>query len=73
MSHLADIAQLITAIVLALNFWQSWRNGRAIKSVQVQTDGINAHLVKVTGEAKYAAGVKHGEENPRENGNAPAT
>jgi hypothetical protein len=62
MNYIGEIAQLITAIVLALNFWQSWRNGRALKEVQEQTNGINAHLVKVVGEAKYAEGIKHGEE-----------
>jgi hypothetical protein len=62
------LAQLVTAIVLALNFWQSWKNGRAIKAVQLQTDGLSDHLVRVTGDAKYAEGVKHGEEYVKRNG-----
>jgi hypothetical protein len=72
MNSIGEIAQLITAIVLALNCWQSWRNGRTISQVAKQTDGINRQLVAVTAQKEFAAGVKHGEEHPRENGNAPA-
>jgi len=75
---LGDAAQAIGACVLAFNAYQSWRNGRLAKrtvekiaailpiveAVAVQTDGINEQLVKVTGEQKYAEGVKHGESNP---------
>ena len=75
---LGDVAQTIGACVLAFNAYQSWRNGRLarktaekvtailpiVESVAVQTDGINEQLVKVTGEQKYAEGVKHGENNP---------
>jgi hypothetical protein len=69
MSSIGEIAQLITAIVLAFNCWQSWRNGRSIKQVAEQTDGINKQLVAVTAEKEFAAGVKHGEDHPREDGN----
>jgi hypothetical protein len=65
MDHVGEIAQLITAIVLALNCLQSWRNGRNIQQVAKQTDGINKQLVKVTGEAKFAEGVKQGENNSK--------
>ncbi len=68
MGHIGEIAQLITAVVLALNFIQSWRNGRALKEVKQQTNGINDQLLKVTGEAKYAEGIKHGEEYAKRNG-----
>jgi len=68
MGHIGEIAQLITAVVLALNFIQSWRNGRALKEVKEQTNGINDQLLKVTGEAKYAEGIKHGEEYAKRNG-----
>lgn len=68
MGHIGEIAQLITAVVLALNFIQSWRNGRTLKEVKQQTNGINDQLLKVTGEAKYAEGIKHGEEYAKRNG-----
>jgi hypothetical protein len=60
--HLQSIAQFVTAIVLLLNYLQSRKNGKIISDVKLQTDGINAKLVKETGDAKFAEGVKHGEE-----------
>jgi hypothetical protein len=79
---LGDAAQTIGACVLAFNAWQSWRNGRlarkaiaateelapVVRKVAIQTDGINQQLVKVTGEQKYAEGVKHGEKYAERNG-----
>jgi len=63
--HIGEIAQLITAIVLALNFWQSFRNGKKIEEVHKATNSMKDALVATTAEASYAAGVKHGEDNPR--------
>ena len=60
--NLGEIAQTITAVVLALNFYQSWRNGRDITEVKHATNSMKDELVKVTGEAKYAEGLKHGED-----------
>ena len=74
---LGDVAQTIGACVLAFNAYQSWRNGRLarktaekvtslipiVESVVEQTNGINRQLVMVTGEQKYAEGVKQGEKN----------
>jgi hypothetical protein len=68
MGRIGEIAQLITAIVLALNYIQSRRNGRMLNDVKEQTNGINNQLIKVTGEAKYAEGIKHGEEYAKRNG-----
>jgi hypothetical protein len=79
---LGDVAQTIGACVLAFNAWQSWRNGRlarkslaateglvpVVQAVAIQTDGINQQLVKVTGEQKFAEGVKHGERYAERNG-----
>jgi hypothetical protein len=64
MNHLGEIAQLITAVVLALNFWQSWKNGRKIAEVHEQTNSLKDELVASTRKESYAAGVKHGEEHP---------
>jgi hypothetical protein len=82
MTSLGDVAQTIGACVLAFNAWQSWRNGRlarkaiavteglvpVVQAVAIQTDGINQQLVKVTGEQKFAEGVKHGERYAERNG-----
>jgi hypothetical protein len=65
MDHLGEIAQFITAIVLALNFIQSWRNGRKIEEVHKATNSMKDALVDSTAKASYAAGLKHGEDNPR--------
>jgi hypothetical protein len=65
MSHLGEIAQLITAVVLALNFVQSWRNGKKIEEVHKSTNSMKDALVASTAKENYAAGVKHGEDNPK--------
>ena len=61
--------------MLAFNCWQSWRNGHkatkiaeAVTEIKAQTDGLTKQLVKTTGDAKFAAGVKKGEENAIKNG-----
>lgn len=64
MSYLGEIAQLITAVVLALNYLQGWRNGRKIDEVHKQTNSLKDELVAATKKESYAAGVKHGEEHP---------
>jgi hypothetical protein len=71
MGHIGEIAQLLTAIVLALNYIQSWRNGRALKDVKEQTDGINSKLVRVTGEAEHAKGMIQGAREQRDGDAAP--
>jgi len=59
--HMGPLAQLIGAVFLALNYLQSWKNGRGIVAVKNATDGMKDELVKVTGDAKYKEGVEHGE------------
>ena len=74
MNHIADIAQIMTAIGLALtgmasafNVFLTWRNGIRAKSISEmvhtiknQTNGISEQLIKVTGEAEHAKGVLQG-------------
>jgi hypothetical protein len=69
MDHLGAIAQLITAVVLAFQYLQTRSNGKNIKiaaddirKVELATNSMKDQLVRVTGEAKYAEGIKHGEE-----------
>ena len=65
MSHIGEIAQLITAIVLALNWWQSRQNGKSIAEVHKQTNSLKDELVASTRKEGYRAGLKDGEANPR--------
>ena len=74
MSHVGDIAQILTALGLlltgcssALNILLTWRNGQRAKNmvltmdtIKAQTDGINEKLVKVTGESEHAKGMLQG-------------
>jgi len=59
--HIGEIAQLITAIVLALNFLQSYRNGKKIEQVHLATNSMKDALVVSTDKEAYARGVKSGE------------
>jgi hypothetical protein len=61
MPTLGEIAQLITALVLALNFWQSYRNGKKIEQVHLATNSMKDALVESTSKESYARGVKAGE------------
>jgi hypothetical protein len=56
-----EVAQLITAIVLALNFYQSYRNGKKIEQVHLATNSMKDALVESTSKESYARGVKAGE------------
>ena len=61
MSHIGEIAQLITAIVLALNFIQSWRNGKGIEKVHLLTNSMKDALINSTEKESSARGIKAGE------------
>lgn len=61
MPTLGEIAQLITALVLALNFYQSYRNGKKIEQVHLATNSMKDALVESTSKESYARGVKAGE------------
>lgn len=71
-NSMGPLAQFITAVVLALNYMQSRRNNQAIQSqaaniekIEIATNSMKDRLVQVTGEAKYAEGLKHGEDYAR--------
>jgi hypothetical protein len=65
MIDFSGIAQIITSLVLVATFVQSYRNGQKLNAVKEQTNGLSSHLVKLTGEAEFAKGLKQGEENPK--------
>ena len=74
MNHLGDIAQLITAIVLAATFIQSFLNGRKsakilesnakisenVATIEKATNSMKDALVQATSEAALAKGTAAG-------------
>lgn len=69
MNETAQIITAIASLVAALGTVGAvilgLLNARGIREVHAATNGMKTELVKVTGEAKYAEGVEHGEEHPR--------
>lgn len=68
MPTLGEVAQFITALVLALTYWQSYRNGKKIEQVHLATNSMKDALVATTDKEAFARGVKSGEVssmNPR--------
>ena len=61
MSVISDIAQLLTAGVLAATFVQSYRNGKRIEQVHLATNSMKDALVLSTDKEAFARGVKSGE------------
>lgn len=55
----------VTLVTAAAAFLQSNRNGRKIQEVHLSVNSRLDELVSSTKSASYAAGVKHGEDNPR--------
>jgi hypothetical protein len=72
MNDLGQIAQLITALVLAFNCYQTWRNGQRakkiamdVKDIQVATNGMKDALVASTAKASFQEGTAAGLEQGR--------
>jgi hypothetical protein len=63
---ITSVSSLVAAVGSAVGVVVSARNGRRIELVHLATNSMKDELVKVTGEQKYAEGLKHGEDNPRE-------
>jgi hypothetical protein len=64
-SIITAIASLISAVGSAAAVLMAIKNGRRIDEVHTATNGMKEELVKVTGEKKFAEGVKQGEDYPR--------
>ena len=74
MDSIGEIAQLITAIVLAFNCWQSWSNGKKankiaegihtikenVITVEKATNSMKDALVAATAKASLAEGTAAG-------------
>jgi hypothetical protein len=70
MTWIAELAPILTAMGFLLNaivsacaYWQSRQNAKRIEVVHLATNSLTDKLVKVTGEAEYAKGVKQGEDS----------
>ena len=84
MDHLGQVAQFITAVVLAFNCWQSWRNGKKanaisegqaeinknVATLEKNTNSIKDALVAATAKAALAEGTAAGLKQGR---NEPRT
>lgn len=62
---ISSVSSLVAAIGSSVAVVMSARNGRKIEQVHLATNSMKDELVKVTGEAEYAKGLKHGADNPR--------
>ena len=63
---LAGIGLLINALFTGLAYMQSLRNGRQIDAVHVATNSMKDALILSTAKESFAAGVKQGQDNPRQ-------
>ncbi len=70
LDHAVPLAQLISTIGTIVVCVQSYRNGRNIRAqagniqkIETATNSMKDELVKVTGDARYAEGLKHGQES----------
>lgn len=71
-NHLGDVAQFISAIVLALTYLQSWRNGRKanqiaenVQTIEKATNSMKDALVAATAKASLAEGTAAGLQQGR--------
>jgi threonine/homoserine/homoserine lactone efflux protein len=72
MNHIGDLAQLIGALVLAFNCWQTWRNGQKsnriaenVQTIEKATNGMREALIASTAKASHAEGAAAGLEQGR--------
>ena len=57
---IVEITSLITCSIVVLSSIQGLSNHYRIVKIEEQTNGINKHLIAVTGKASYARGLKKG-------------
>jgi hypothetical protein len=67
MNHIGEISQLIGALVLAFNCWQTWNNGRKanriaanVQVIEKATNSMKDALVAATNKAALAEGTAAG-------------
>ena len=65
MPTLAELAQLITAVALAYNIWQTWRVKKNVQVIEKATNSMKDALVAATAKASLAEGTAVGLEQGR--------
>lgn len=62
---IALVSSVLTNILLVVNTLITQRQSATIKALEKSTNGTQAALVHITGQAEYAKGLKQGENNSR--------
>ncbi len=69
MPTLGDVGQLLGGLALLFNVWLTWRTNHVARKIvdkvnviEQSTNGLTSKLLEVTSKAKFAEGVKHGED-----------
>ncbi len=60
MPTLTEFAQLITAVALAYNIWQTWRVKKNVQIIETSTNSMKDALVAATSKAGVAEGTAAG-------------
>lgn len=60
MPSLAEVAQLVTAVALAYNIWQTWRVKKNVQVIETATNSMKDALVEATAKASLAEGTAVG-------------
>lgn len=58
------LSKLIIAVAAIYGAYRSNRNSKAIETVRQDVNGKMGELLKVTGEAEHAKGMKEEKDNP---------
>jgi hypothetical protein len=59
-----DFAQVLTAVGVIITAVGTYLNGRALRDVKEQTDGMKTELVNEVRSAAFAKGAKSEKDNP---------
>lgn len=65
MPTLGELAQLVTALALAYNIWQTWRVKKNVQIIEKATNSMQDALVASTAKASLAEGTAAGLEQGR--------
>ena len=60
MPTVGDVTQLITALTIAYNVWQTWRVKQNVQKIETATNSMKDALVAATAKASLAEGTAAG-------------
>ncbi len=66
MTSVGEVAQLVGALALAYNIWQTWRVKKNVEVIEIATNSMKDALVASTAKASEAEGHAKGLEQGRE-------